>query len=128
MFAVSLLLLFSFPVFSNAQESAPNTGITYECKNGDVYGNCTFADLVAATKKITDFGAGFALMFSVVVIVVAGARYMIYADNAGKRADASKMLWSVAKGIILILAAWLIVTLILSGLGVSDAVPVFLKD
>lgn len=114
-----LAFLFYLPVFSNAQSSAPNTGITYECVNGTIYGNCTFADLIAAIKKITDYGAKFALMFSVVVIAYAGFRYMISGDNQGERTKANKMLLSVAWGVGYILAAWLIVTLILSGLGVK---------
>lgn len=137
--ATLLLIIFCLPSFSYAQpvnqpgvSQTSDTGITYECppvdKNGVlVYGECDFNDLVEGTKKIVNFGTGFALMFSVVVIAWAGFNYMISGDNASKRSDANKMLLKVLYGIGYILAAWLIVTLILNGLGVVNSVPRILK-
>ncbi len=121
-----LLVLFFLPAFTKAAPSAnttdKKTGITYECGDGTTAGDCTFDDLVAGTKKVVNFGAKFALMFSVVVIAVAGGRYMISPDKQDERGKANAMLLSVAKGIIFILVAWLIVTLILNGLGVNNIV------
>ncbi len=111
-----LLALFFLPTFAFAaptQETQNNqTGITYEC----VDGNCDFNDLIAAVRKVTNWGTLFALQFSVVVIAYAGFKYMISGDNASERAAANKMLISVVKGIVFILAAWLIVHLIVSSL------------
>ena len=98
--------------------SSPNTGITYECNAGKP-GDCTFDDLILAVKRLTDWGALFAIAFSVIVIAWAGFNYMISGDNAGKRTAANKMMFSVVKGLAFILAAWLIVTLITNGLGVT---------
>ncbi len=138
---IFLFLLIFLPVlvFGDVSVTAsPNTGITYECvqigagpkdangKATDVYGNCNFENLVAATKKVTDWGAKFALSFSVVVIAVVGGRYMFYADNASERTKTHEMLWKVLIGIAFILAAWLIVTLItkaLLGNAVLQSVP-----
>lgn len=112
------VFLFVLPIFVYA-DPAPTPeggiGITYECKDGD----CTFDDLIAATRKFTNFGASFALMFSVVVIAYAGAKYMISGANAKERGEANAMMVKVLKGIGFILGAWLIVTLILNSLGVS---------
>jgi hypothetical protein len=127
----SLALSFA-PVLSYAAPSdetnAGKTGITYECvddKTG-APGNCTWDDLIAATKKIVDWGIEFALFFTVVVLVYIGGEYMYYSDNASKRAAANQHFISVAKGIFFMLAAWLIVTLITSSLlkdDVSQLVP-----
>ena len=95
---------------------AKQTGITYECGNGVTAGDCTFSDLVAATIKVTNFGAIFALSFSVVVIAYAGVKFMISGDFPAERTKAKSMLWKVVIGIIVILAAWLIVTLITNAL------------
>lgn len=118
------LLVFFAPTFIYAQNrntgTAPaNTGITYDCANensGAKPGECTFADLVKATQKFINYASLFAIAFSVVVIAYVGGEYMIYSDNPGKRATASKRLFSVLKGTVFILAAWLIVTLITKAL------------
>lgn len=125
-----LFFLIAVPFFTKADTSVPSgTGISYECvqkgagPNGtDVYGNCTFADLIVGTKKVVDFGVKFALFFSVIVIAYAGFNYMISGDIPSKRQEANKMLRKVAIGIVFILCAWLIVTLILNALGVNNIV------
>lgn len=106
-------LIYSAP---SASTAAKQTGVTYECGDGPTAGNCTFDDLVAATQKFINYASLFAIAFSVVVIAYVGAEYMIYSDNPGKRATASKRLFSVLKGTVFILAAWLIVTLITKAL------------
>ena len=115
-FMAMLFLFFtlSLPIFVHAvKEDVPGgTGIVYYC----VDGNCDFNDLIAAVKLVVNWASLFALAFSVVVIVVAGARYMMSGGNAGERTKANKMLFSVVKGIVFILAAWLIVTLITNAL------------
>ena len=119
-----LLVLFILPVFIYAEgENNPpaktNTGITYDCANenpGKKPGDCTFSDLVSATKRVAKYMAELALTFSVIVIAWASGKYLISGDNAGQRTDANKMLLSVAKGIVFILAAWLIVNLITTAL------------
>ena len=122
---ISLLALFFIPVLAFTAPTpdtvARNTGITYECVNGD----CTFADLIAGTQKVVKWGSIFALEFSVVVIAYAGFNYMISGAYPNKRKEANDMLRKAVIGIIFILAAWLIVTLITNGLNVQ--VDTFLK-
>ncbi|HEY4509124.1 MAG TPA: hypothetical protein VJC13_02475 [Candidatus Paceibacterota bacterium] len=114
----------SLPIFVHADVSktSGNTGITYECGDGPTAGDCSFQDLVAATKNVTNFGAKFAISFSVVILALVGGRYMFYADNAGERKKTHAMLTSVVIGIVVILAAWLIVTLITTSLLKPDVV------
>ncbi len=128
---IFLFFLFFLPLFTKGAEAPlepgeKGTGITYECgvkvDGKTIYGNCDFNDLVAATKKVTDWGAKFALSFSVVVIAFVGGRYMFYADNASERKKTHEMLWKVLIGIAFILAAWLIVTLITKALLRPDIV------
>lgn len=121
------LILFVFvPTFVFSAETG-NTGIVYECVDGKgIIGNCDFNDLIAAIVKITNFLAVFALSLTVVVIAYAGYKYMISGDNAGERKAANTMLLKVVKGIIFILLAWLIVTLI-TGQLLDPSINVFLK-
>lgn len=128
---VVFITLFSLPVFVSAQDSSPNTGITYECVQKDsagnnVYGNCGFTDLINATMRVVDWGIKFALAFSVVVIAYAGFNYMISGDNQSKRKEANQMLLKVFIGIAWMMAAWLVVTLIARALlsqQIIDIVP-----
>ena len=110
---ISLILIFCMPIFSYAAAS----GLTWECNAGP--GQCTFADLIAAVQNLVRQVSLLALGFSVIVIAYAGFLYMSSGGNPGERSKANKVLLSAVKGIILILIAWLIVTLITKGLGVT---------
>jgi hypothetical protein len=139
-FVFLILTSFSFLLLSpsltmsqtnpSADTSAGKTGIVYECGDNTsssyTAGNCTFYDLVAATKKVINVAIEYALFFSVVVIAFAGFKYMKSGDNPGERKKANDMLKSVAIGIGWILAAWLIVTLITNTL-LGSGINTFLK-
>ncbi len=118
-------------VSKDPAKSKADTGIVYECDHG-TDGECNFADLVAAVRKVINWGTIFALQFSVVVIAWAGFRYMKSGDNAGERTKANEMLRKVVIGIFFILTAWVIVTLVMNvlvdtGDVGSDKVPLLLK-
>ncbi|MDQ5968914.1 MAG: hypothetical protein QG579_71 [Patescibacteria group bacterium] len=126
-FTLALLIVplfaYSAPSPDTLKTGNEGTGIVYECVDAKgVIGNCDFQDLLNAVKKVVNFAVGFALFFSVVVIAFAGFKYMTSGDNASKRTEANKMLLSVAKGIVFILAAWLIVSLILRALQVDSPI------
>lgn len=126
-FAILFFLFSPISLFAQVTGAPPppNTGITYECPptpgpdGKPVYGNCTFQDLINAIQKALNWGRNFALTFSVIVLAYAGWKYMISGDRPAERSKANEMLRKVAIGIFLILAAWLIVTLILKALGVT---------
>lgn len=117
---VFLLPALLFPVISDAQQ------LVYECNSG-APGECTFDDLITAVKRLTDWGTVFAIGFSVIVIAWAGIRYILSGGNPGERTKATNMLLSVVKGIVIIIAAWGIVRLILTGLGVNLAGVDFIR-
>lgn len=127
---LSIFVFFTAPVFlysaPTADTTSGKTGIVYECEtvvDGKVMaGECDFNDLVAAVRKVINWGTIFALQFSVVVIAFAGFRYMKSGDNAGERTKANEMLRKVVIGIFFILTAWVIVTLVMSVLVDTGAV------
>ena len=108
----SVFLLFS-PIFLSAQGTI--NGLTYEC-NGARPGDCTFNDLISATRNFVNKITIIVLSLVVIPIAYAGFLLMTSGDNAGNRTKARDMLFSVAKGIFFMLAAWLIVTLIANAL------------
>ena len=133
---IGLFFIFILPVFTHAQGKVDippepekvNTGITYDCANehrDTKYGECTFEDVILAVQKVLGWARNIALFFSVIVLVIAGFRYMVSGDNPGERTKANKMFVSVIKGIFFVMAAWLIVTLITNALlapGVSTII------
>ena len=140
MFLFLLLgLLYALPSFGYAAPSAATvagqTGISYECApvgavdsqgnpikdaNGNqimLYGNCTYSDLISAVSKFTTFAVeDIALPFSVIVIAYAGFLYLTSGGNQAQLNRAHGMFTKVALGIVWVLAAWLIVTLITNAL------------
>ncbi len=118
--AFLLLPIFAFaqdvnPTVNPNKDTQPKNAIVYVCTGG-APGECTFGDVLSAIQHLVNFGVEFALMFSVIVIAVAGGKYMISGGNSGERAKANAMLMKVVTGIIIIMAAWLIVTLITGAL------------
>lgn len=119
--------LFLFPLIAIGQSSTPGTGIAYECNSGGVIGNCSYADLISAVKRVINWLILFTLQFSVVVIAWAGFNFMTSGDSASKRTEAKEMLRKVAVGIFWVLAAWVVVNLIANTLltqAVKGVVPI----
>jgi len=111
---VSILFLFFAPFLVFAEDTGASGGFVYECSGKP--GECDFNDLIGAVQKAVTWGSTFAIAFSVVVIAYAGFMYMTSGANPGQRTKANEMLKKVAIGISLILAAWLIVSLITNSL------------
>ncbi len=120
LFLIITFIIIVVPIITQAQVIS---GLVYECSSGGanpVYGNCTFNDLVAATRNVVNRITILALEFTVVIIAWAGFKYMTSEGNPGKIREATKMFQNVAVGIGFIIAAWVIVQLIARGLGVTS--------
>ena len=132
--ATSLLFMIAVPIFAHGEDIIvdprttpdPGTGITYVCDRGKP-GECDFQDVILAVQKILRWARDFALFFSVIVLVIAGFKYMISGDNPGERTKANEMFKKVAIGIFFVMAAWLIVTLITNAL-LKDGVSTIIQD
>ena len=116
-----LFLVLVSPFFAHAQLK----GITYVCPDRPnasgvvVPGECNFDDLVLAVNALVNWGTIFALSFSVFVLAWAGFLYMTSGGNPGQITKATGLLTKVVIGIALILAAYLIVKLIITSLGIN---------
>lgn len=114
----------SAPTTVQNESQAPSNSLVWVCTGG-APGECTFADVIQAIKKVLKWGTIFAIQFAVIVLAYAGFKYMISGDKPAERAAANEMLLKVVKGIVLILLAWAIVTMILNALNVT--VPTYLN-
>ena len=115
---IPVLMILLMSILSPVIVSAASSGLTWECGTNDpatntyTAGNCTFADMVAATKHVLNWAVGFALFFSVIVIAYAGFLFMQSGGSSSKRDQAKGMLTKVAIGIAWVIAAWLVVNLV----------------
>lgn len=118
-FLLAMTVFLFSPMFVFAQgetgDASGVVGLTYQCHH-DQPGDCTFEDVIKEVQNVTKFAVEFALGFSIVVLAFAGFKYMISGENANKRKEANKMLLNVVIGILVVLSAWLIVTLITGAL------------
>lgn len=129
-----LVSVFIFPISAGAVTNAVVNSVPvvskliYQCKqsvtiNGvskDIYGNCSWADLIAATKNAVNYITVLAIGFSVVVIAFIGFKILTSEGSPGALKEAKEMAQKVVIGMFFIICAWAIVTLIATGLGVSS--------
>ncbi len=111
------------------QANAGKTGITYECVDDKGRaGECDFNDLVNATVKLVNWAIEISIALSVIVIAYAGYLYMTSGGSSSQLSKANGMLFKVAQGIALMMAAWLIVHLIAGALISNQNVPDIIKN
>lgn len=117
---VFLLTIFvlTIPLYVNAE--GVKHGLVYECVNNGVYGNCTFEDLVSATRNVMNQLTLLAMGFCVITIAYAGFLFLTSEGNPGKLGQAKGVLIKVVIGMCFIFGAWVIVNLISSALGVTS--------
>jgi len=110
LFTAYSLLAFS-PLLAFAAPLVP-------CKNA---GECNFNKLVELAKNIINLAITIAPMLAAVAFAVAGFYYITSAGDTGKVKQAHDIFTYTALGLVVVLAAWLIVNAILDGLGVGGA-------
>ena len=75
---------------------------------------CGFAHLVTLVANIIDLGIYIVVMGSAILFAYAGFLYMTAAGNQGQVSKAHHIFLNVAIGLVIALAAWLIVKLIVN--------------
>lgn len=81
---------------------------------------CGIEDVVELINNVIGFLLQMILPIAAVVFVVAGFLYMTSGDNPGRRKMAHNIFKNVAVGLLIVLAAWLIVFTLFNALGVED--------
>ena len=89
---------------------------------------CDFDQLVAFANSIIKFLIKIAFSVAAIAFVYVGWLFMTSGDNPGKRSDAIKILWKVFWGFVMMLAAWLIVSLVIRMLGYKGEGLRFIED
>lgn len=86
--------------------------IVQECVLGTPY--CQLCDLVRLANRFIDFAVYFSVLAATVMFVYAGILYVTASANQPNIEKAKKVFTSVFVGLIIILAAWLVINIILS--------------
>lgn len=95
-----------------------NTGNVIPCDGVAV--KCDFTALITLGYRIIDFLLfKFAAPFAVILFMWAGFLFMFKSSSEGEISKAKGIFWNVVIGFVVALAAFLIVKLVLTGLGVS---------
>ena len=128
-FAVATVLFASMPVFAFAAD-VPDEGLVpcgNDKTNNTVNNPCTFNDLVTLAQTVINF-----LIFKIaaplaaVMFIWAGFLYLTAAGNEGQVKKAHELFWAVFIGIVIALAAWLLVNAVLTFFLGEDSIFNFL--
>lgn len=83
---------------------------------------CDFYDLLAMVDKVIDFLIkDLAMPLAAISFAYAGFLYLTSGANPSQRDQAKSIFWKVFVGLIIALAAWLIVKTVMMGLGYDTA-------
>lgn len=109
-----VLILFIPASFADAQQFPGDTGPSGIVPCGDAgEPKCGACQLVALAQDGINFGVYFSVFVATLMIVFAGFKYVTAGGDSGKISDAHKIFRTVIVGLIIILAAWLIVDLLM---------------
>lgn len=110
------ILFFLFIIFSSLPVSAWDGFIEPYCSEE----GCTLCDGIRMAKGILDWIIKISVSVAMLSIVIGGVMYIFSGANPKLSGTARKVLTDTAIGIGLIFGSWLIVNIILVGLGVSS--------
>ncbi len=77
---------------------------------------CGFGGVLAIVQNVVNFMIGIAIIFATIIMVWAGGLYILSAANPESRSTANKMLLNAVIGLLVVLAAWLIVDFVMKTL------------
>lgn len=117
-------------MFNSTQEDIMANGLVSDCgydirtlSNEDGTGRmCGLADAIILIQRLIEYIFILILPIAAIVFVYVGYLFLTSGGNADKRSKAKKAMLSLVIGIVIIMAAWLIVKTILQTLGVDTSI------
>lgn len=114
---VVLILIAIVPSITFAQ--IPTQIVPQSCN--DVGGCKSLCQVGELAQNVLNLGIYIAVFLSAILFAYAGWQYLTAGGEPGKAGEARKIFWNVGVGLIIILAAWLIVDLIIKMLAGGNA-------
>lgn len=109
---IAVMLVTAMPLIAQAGPSGP----IVNCE----FNKCNFSSLGDSLEKIADYLLELAIAVGVIVIGIAGFHFLTAAGNPGKLESAKKMITYAVIGLLIALAAWLIIEALVNTLGVQS--------
>jgi hypothetical protein len=100
---------FILPFLTYADKYTFNGLLPSVC-TGDTPDQCNFEAIMATINHALNWIVSMAGVIATITFAIAGAQMLFNPDNPGKRADAVEMFKKTAIGLIIVLAAWLLMT------------------
>lgn len=115
-----VLPVISASILSFVVLTSVSYGAIIECGN---YGQsaCTFNDAVKFVNNTVSLIINWSAYIAVITITIAGARILLHPDNSGERTKAKEMFMKTVYGFFFFFCSFLIVKLIVTGLGVNES-------
>lgn len=82
--------------------------------------DCTFCDFASTVNNVIQFIITVMILIAVLMLVVAGFKLVTSRGNTSAAEAAKKMIFNVVIGIVIVLAAWVLVDTIIKALAGSD--------
>ncbi|OGI70524.1 hypothetical protein A3A09_02440 [Candidatus Nomurabacteria bacterium RIFCSPLOWO2_01_FULL_42_20] len=125
-FILIVIMILALPSASSAYHKAGSPGFEHPGGKASLVPTCPeetgcgWKEAMQLVSSIINFLLFYiSLPLAALLFAYAGFIHMTAGDNVSKRTEAWKIFKAVGKGLIIALAAWLIVSAILSGLGVK---------
>lgn len=110
--ALAIIFSWSLPISYIWSAGVSPPSIVPVCE-GD---NCDFQDFLQLLDNIFNYIVLIAVPLASVAIAYAGIILVTARDDSGKRNEAKGILWAAILGLVIVLAAWLIVNTVLGSL------------
>lgn len=119
MFSLVLLIMVT-PLYASAA-IVPCDGARTQDEPAQIGGGCDFTDIIELIRKIITFLLfSFAVPLAAISFAIAGVMILTAGGNENQVTQAKEIFWNVLIGLIVALAAWLVVNAILIGLGAKQ--------
>lgn len=111
---VILILIAISPAITFAQLDKPIVPCNPHIdSSGTMVDPCTFCHIAQLAQNVLNTGIYIAIFLSALLFAYAGVKYISAGGEPGKATEAKSIFWHVGVGLLLILAAWLIVDMIM---------------
>jgi len=117
---ILIIFLFAITIAPSIASAQIPTIVPENCR-ADAAQNCGVCDIAQLAQNTINAGIYIAVFLSAILFAWAGWKYITAGGDATKAGDAKNIFWTVGVGLILILAAWLIVDLIMKMLVSENA-------
>ena len=109
---VILILIAISPAITFAQINDPIVPCSGAIAEGAVEA-CSFCHIAQLAQNVLNTGIYIAIFLSALLFAYAGVKYISAGGEPGKATEAKSIFWHVGGGLLLFLAAWLIVDMIM---------------